>query len=218
MTLSPSVCCGFTSSFNKLSGISLFFPTWKSTNFLGLFVLMLGGGQFCFFSANLSVFFPHCFCSSTEHTVVLAPVHVSFFCYYVVFTVFLCHRIIDVSPRAFKKHSQVFEAMKSSEDGTYKVTEHFAVWSMLEKQTAANEWESQMPLDWALLKHVAVLEERCTKSKKYKCKIRHFDLVLCYISPSHMISLWAQAWSRLMNHMSSEMEATVPRDSKQLSL
>ncbi|XP_034554628.1 thyroid hormone receptor-associated protein 3 isoform X2 [Notolabrus celidotus] len=30
------------------------------------------------------------------------------------------HRRIDVSPRAFKKHSQVFEAMKSSEDGTYK--------------------------------------------------------------------------------------------------
>lgn len=37
------------------------------------------------------------------------------------------HRRIDVSPRAFKKHSQLFEAMKSSEDGTYKVTEHFAV-------------------------------------------------------------------------------------------
>ncbi|XP_034409425.1 thyroid hormone receptor-associated protein 3 isoform X2 [Cyclopterus lumpus] len=30
------------------------------------------------------------------------------------------HRRIDVSPRAFKKHSQLFEAMKSSEDGTYK--------------------------------------------------------------------------------------------------
>ncbi|XP_060906130.1 thyroid hormone receptor-associated protein 3 isoform X2 [Labrus mixtus] len=30
------------------------------------------------------------------------------------------HRRIDVSPRAFKKHSQVFEAMKSSEEGTYK--------------------------------------------------------------------------------------------------
>ncbi|KAE8289078.1 Thyroid hormone receptor-associated protein 3 BCLAF1 and THRAP3 family member 2 [Larimichthys crocea] len=30
------------------------------------------------------------------------------------------HRRIDVSPRAFKKHSQLFEAMKSSEDGSYK--------------------------------------------------------------------------------------------------
>uniref|UniRef100_A0A3Q1FU96 Thyroid hormone receptor associated protein 3a n=1 Tax=Acanthochromis polyacanthus TaxID=80966 RepID=A0A3Q1FU96_9TELE len=30
------------------------------------------------------------------------------------------HRRIDVSPSAFKKHSQLFEAMKSSEDGTYK--------------------------------------------------------------------------------------------------
>nr|XP_046255475.1 thyroid hormone receptor-associated protein 3 isoform X2 [Scatophagus argus] len=30
------------------------------------------------------------------------------------------HRRIDVSPRAFKKHSQLFEAMKSSEDGTHK--------------------------------------------------------------------------------------------------
>ncbi|KAM8870977.1 thyroid hormone receptor-associated protein 3 isoform 2-T2 [Spinachia spinachia] len=30
------------------------------------------------------------------------------------------HRRIDVSPRAFQKHSQVFEAMKNSEDGTYK--------------------------------------------------------------------------------------------------
>ncbi|XP_068180115.1 thyroid hormone receptor-associated protein 3 isoform X2 [Antennarius striatus] len=30
------------------------------------------------------------------------------------------HRRIDVSPRAFKKHAQLFEAMKSSEDGTYK--------------------------------------------------------------------------------------------------
>lgn len=37
------------------------------------------------------------------------------------------HRRIDVSPSAFKKHSQLFEAMKSSEDGTYKVTQHFAV-------------------------------------------------------------------------------------------
>ncbi|MEQ2268515.1 hypothetical protein XENORESO_002174, partial [Xenotaenia resolanae] len=30
------------------------------------------------------------------------------------------HRRIDVSPSAFKKHPQLFEAMKSSEDGTYK--------------------------------------------------------------------------------------------------
>lgn len=49
---------------------------------------------------------------------------------------------------------------------------------------------SPMPLDCALLKLVAFLEERCTKSKK--CKIRHFERV-CYISPSHMVSLWAQA-------------------------
>lgn len=40
--------------------------------------------------------------------------------------VLLCLRRIDVSPRAFKKHSQLFEAVKNSEDGTYKVTEHFA--------------------------------------------------------------------------------------------
>ncbi|XP_061676994.1 thyroid hormone receptor-associated protein 3 isoform X2 [Syngnathoides biaculeatus] len=33
------------------------------------------------------------------------------------------HRRIDVSPSAFKKHSQVFEAMKSSEDGTNKDVE-----------------------------------------------------------------------------------------------
>lgn len=46
---------------------------------------------------------------------------------YLVLTLFLCHRRIDVSPRAFKKHSQLFEAVKSSEEGTYKVTEHFAV-------------------------------------------------------------------------------------------
>lgn len=134
---------------------------------------------------------------------------------YHVLTVFLSHRRIDVSPRAFKKHSQLFEAMKSSEDGTYKVTEHFAVWSMLEKQTTASEWASQMPLDCALLKPVAFLEGRCTKSKK--CKIRHFDFVVCYILPSHMIRLWAQAWPRLMNHRNSKMEATVPKDSKQLS-
>lgn len=42
-------------------------------------------------------------------------------------TVFVFHRRIDVSPSAFKKHSQLFEAMKSSEEGTYKVTEYFAV-------------------------------------------------------------------------------------------
>ncbi|XP_047455561.1 thyroid hormone receptor-associated protein 3 isoform X2 [Mugil cephalus] len=30
------------------------------------------------------------------------------------------HRRIDVSPSAFKKHSQLFEAMKSTEDGTFK--------------------------------------------------------------------------------------------------
>ncbi|XP_076008730.1 thyroid hormone receptor-associated protein 3 isoform X2 [Genypterus blacodes] len=30
------------------------------------------------------------------------------------------HRRIDVSPSAFKKHAHLFEAMKSSEDGTYK--------------------------------------------------------------------------------------------------
>ncbi|XP_013874047.1 thyroid hormone receptor-associated protein 3 isoform X2 [Austrofundulus limnaeus] len=30
------------------------------------------------------------------------------------------HRRIDVSPSAFRKHPQLFEAMKSSEDGTYK--------------------------------------------------------------------------------------------------
>lgn len=58
---------------------------------------------------------------------------------YLILTVFLSYRRIDVSPRAFKKHSQLFEAMKSSEDGTNKVTEHFAICSMLEKQTTANE-------------------------------------------------------------------------------
>uniref|UniRef100_A0A674MWM7 Thyroid hormone receptor associated protein 3 n=1 Tax=Takifugu rubripes TaxID=31033 RepID=A0A674MWM7_TAKRU len=36
------------------------------------------------------------------------------------------HRRIDVSPRAFKKHSQLFEAVKSSEDDPYKVTERSA--------------------------------------------------------------------------------------------
>lgn len=46
----------------------------------------------------------------------------------------LSHRRIDLSPSAFKKHPQLFEAMKSSEDGTYKVTEHFAVWDLLEKR------------------------------------------------------------------------------------
>lgn len=42
-----------------------------------------------------------------------------------VLTAFPSYRRIDISPSAFKKHSQLFEAMKSSEDGTYKVTEHF---------------------------------------------------------------------------------------------
>lgn len=42
-------------------------------------------------------------------------------------TLFLCRRRIDVSPRAFKKHSQLFEAVKSSEDDAYKVTERSAV-------------------------------------------------------------------------------------------
>lgn len=49
------------------------------------------------------------------------------FCAIFILTVFLCRRRIDVSPRAFKKHSQLFEAMKSSEEDAYKVTEHSAV-------------------------------------------------------------------------------------------
>lgn len=63
-------------------------------------------------------------------------------------TLFLCHRRIDVSPRAFKKHSQLFEAVKSSEDDAYKVTERSAVWSLLE----AHEWPNQRPLDYILFK------------------------------------------------------------------
>lgn len=159
MTLSPSVCCGFTSSFKQLSGISLFFPTWKSTAYLVLFfshgwwrsVLLSHQISFSFFLFHV-VFAVQC----SSQLVVLAPVpwFLSFLAMWVhlVLTVFLCHRRIDVSPRAFKKHSQLFEAVKSSEDGTYKVTENFAVWSMLEKQTAENEWASQMPLDCTLFK------------------------------------------------------------------
>lgn len=52
-------------------------------------------------------------------------------------------RRIDVSPRAFKKHAQLFDAVKNSEDGTYKVTEHFAEWSMSDRTNS--EWVSHMP-------------------------------------------------------------------------
>lgn len=179
----------------------------KSTIYLGLFVLMLGGGQF-YFPTNFSLLFSVlcCLCSPVKLTVVLAPApSFSVKCAFnhLVLTVSLFRRRIDVSPRAFMKHSQLFEAMKSSEDGTYKVTEHFAVWSMLERQTTANQCASQMPLDCTPLKPVAFLEGRCTESERRECKIRHFDLVVCYISPSHMVRLWAQAWPRLMKRISS---------------
>lgn len=65
-----------------------------------------------------------CFCFRTIAEL-LTFNHLVFVCVCVCLSLF--HRRIDVSPRAFKKHSQLFEAMKSSEDGTYKVTEHFAV-------------------------------------------------------------------------------------------
>lgn len=163
---------------------------------------MLGGGRFGVFNGAFLILLGFCcLCSCRcSQLIALAPVFCSvfLFCAYNNF-VLLCLRRIDVSPRAFKKHSQLFEAVKNSEDGTYKVTEHFAEWSILEKQTA-NEW-ARCLLDCTLLKLVAFLEERCTKSKK--CKIRHFERV-CYISPSHMVSLWAQAWARLMNLVSSE--------------
>lgn len=94
---------------------------------------MLGGGQF-YFPTNFSFLF-FCFMSSLQFNVCVtvccfgtsAAVPVPYAFNYLVLNVFLSHRRIDVSPRAFKKHSQLFEAMKSSEDGTYKVTEHFAV-------------------------------------------------------------------------------------------
>lgn len=63
-------------------------------------------------------------------------------------------RRIDVSPRAFKKHAQLFEAVKNSEDGTYKVTEYFGEWSMLERTNS--EWVSQCLLDCPLLTRVGV--------------------------------------------------------------
>lgn len=94
---------------------------------------MLGGGQF-YFPTNFvfSFFLFYVVCAvhvahslSFWHLCRVVPVPCVF--NYLVLTVFLSHRRIDVSPRAFKKHSQLFEAMKSSEDGTYKVTEHFAV-------------------------------------------------------------------------------------------
>lgn len=92
---------------------------------------MLGGGQFYF----PTIFSFVCFVSSLRfnvaHSLLFWPLHLGpcTVCAFnhLVLTVFLSHRRIDVSPRAFKKHSQLFEAMKSSEDGTYKVTEHFAV-------------------------------------------------------------------------------------------
>lgn len=83
-------------------------------------VHMLGGGVvlLCFLS------FLCCFSGSVLFFWVVVKACVKT---YLTLTVFLSRRRIDVSPSAFRKHPQLFEAMKSSEDGTYKVTEHFAV-------------------------------------------------------------------------------------------
>lgn len=88
-------------------------------------------------------------------------------------------RRIDVSPRAFKKHAQLFDAVKNSEDGTYKVTEHFAEWSMSDRTNS--EWVSHMPFRPPSLnarwRSSTRERERCSKSKQCKRKIRHFELV-----------------------------------------
>lgn len=87
-------------------------------------------------------------------------------------------RRIDVSPRAFKKHAQLFEAVKNSEDGTYKVTEHFAESSLSDR--TKSEWVSQCLLDCPLLMRVGVPQrerEMRSTSKQCKRKIRHFELV-----------------------------------------
>lgn len=187
MTLSPSVCCGFTSSFNSFQVfLSPFLPENQQTILAYLFscsveVSFIFPPVFLFFFC-----FMLCLLFNVSHMFVFW--HLYYLNCFFFLTVFLSHRRIDVSPSAFKKHSQLFEAMKSSEEGTYKVTEYFAVWSMLEKQTTANQSASQMPLDCALLKPVAFLEGRCSKSKKCKCKIWHFDFVVWYKSPPHMVN------------------------------
>lgn len=81
--------------------------------------LFLGGGGVSAspFSAARSLLF--------RHVCAVASIICAINC--LALTVFLSHRRIDVSTSAFKKHSQLFEAMKSTEEGTYKVTEHFAV-------------------------------------------------------------------------------------------
>lgn len=213
MTLSPSVCCGFTSSFNSFQVfLSPFLPENQQTILAYLFscsveVSFIFPPVFLlFFCFMLCLLFSVCHSLFSSYT---CTILILFF-----LIVFLSCRRIDVSPSAFKKHSQLFEAMKSSEEGTYKVTEYFAVWSMLEKQTTAIQWASQMPLDCALLKPVAFLERRCSKSKKMQ--MQNMALWLCCLlyttsTNGELVILWAQAWPGLMNQIKSEMEAAVPK-------
>lgn len=152
------MCRAFTSSLVQFSGISHVSPPENQLNY------SLAGAQTCFLCSFGPRFVWHLW---------------SHFCATFILTVFLCHRRIDVSPRAFKKHSQLFEAMKSSEDDAYKVTEHSAVWSMLE----AHKWPSQRPLDCILLKVCGFPLKRgskCLRSAKEKRGI----LSLLYTAPT----------------------------------
>lgn len=50
------------------------------------------------------------------------------------------HRRIDVSPSAFKRHSLLFDEMKSTMENSFKVTKNFEIWRILEKNAAQVMW------------------------------------------------------------------------------
>lgn len=145
-------CCGFSSSLEQFSGISHIFLLKSNPVWL-----------------NYSSWRRSAFARHLRRD----------FCATFVSTVFLCHRRIDVSPRAFKKHSQLFEAMKSSEDDAYKVTEHSAVWSMLE----AHEWPSQRPLELHFVKSLWFSLKRGSKCLR-SAKAKHGIMTLLYTAPT----------------------------------
>lgn len=143
---STSVCCGLTVS-STASWFS-FYSCALSPCFL---VLVLGGGQVLFFFSPMRLYFSSFLSLLSLQLLSLtadASWHLSFVLVFVTrtrneFLLSSSLRRIDVSPRAFKKHAQLFDAVKNSEDGTYKVTEHFAEWSMSDRTNS--EWVSHMP-------------------------------------------------------------------------
>ena len=227
MTLSPSVCCGFTASFNSFQVfLSPRLPEHPQTTFTYWFSCFVETVLFphqCFFTfcVGLTVL-----CIS-RFVVVVAPVLCMWYYVHLILLFSLCFSLteelmfLQVLLRNTLNCLRRWKAQTMALTRWLNILQNEVCWKNKQQKKRVNEPDA---FRLHSLKACGFPWRKTLKSlRNANAKTRHFDLVVCYVAFAHgeLVILWAQAWPRPMNQIRSKWKPlcqSCSEDSKQLSL